>query len=84
MGAKTYKPGQTVPTSGIYGVIHDGHAALHEVTCVTGEAFPACRECGQDVRFYRVRAVHYVKNHEHFTAAESLLNRPEKEPTAGA
>jgi hypothetical protein len=64
---ETYKPGEKVPSSGIYKVVHDkGHAQEHEVTCVLGEPFPPCNGCGHGVRFTLVRAAHHVKNHEHF------------------
>jgi hypothetical protein len=36
-----FKPGDTVPHSGIYLVTHDpNHAEAHEVTCVYGKKFP--------------------------------------------
>lgn len=62
-----YKPGDTVPASGIYKVIHDPqHAQEHEVTCVKGEVFPPCNGCGLRPRFTAVRLAHHIKNHEHF------------------
>ncbi len=37
-----FKPGEEVPNSGIYKVVHDSyHAAEHEVTCV--QAGATCR-----------------------------------------
>jgi hypothetical protein len=49
MGAKIgdiFKPGDSVPASGIYRVIHDpAHAQEHDVTCVYGKKFPPCRGC---------------------------------------
>jgi hypothetical protein len=36
-----FKPGQTVPHSGIYRVIHDpAHIEAHEVTYIYGKPFP--------------------------------------------
>lgn len=65
--AEEYRPGQKVPKSGIYRVIHDPvHAQEHEVTCVMNEPFPPCRECRDGARFVLVRAAHHLKNHEHF------------------
>jgi hypothetical protein len=59
-----YKPGNTVPDSGIYKVNHDGrHASEHEVTCVKGEPFPPCRNCGHGITYSLVRAAHHVKDH---------------------
>jgi hypothetical protein len=41
-----FKPGDKVPTSGIYDVIHDkldgdDHAHAHQVTAISGTVFPA-------------------------------------------
>lgn len=62
-----YKPGQQVPRSGIYKVVHDRvHYDVHEVTCVFGEHFPPCNHCGDHPRFQLVRYAQHVKTHEHF------------------
>jgi hypothetical protein len=62
-----HKPGETVPASGIYKVVHDkNHRQEHEVTCVMGEPFPPCKDCGKGARFVLVRAAHHVRNHEAF------------------
>jgi hypothetical protein len=63
----TFKPGQKVPNSGIYNVLHDPyHHEPHQVTCVYKEPFPPCHDCGDDVRFeLAVKALH-VKHHVHF------------------
>jgi hypothetical protein len=60
----SYKPGQTVPTSGIYQVTHDNrHTAAHEVTAVRGEPFPPCRNCGHGITYVLVRAAHHLPDH---------------------
>ena len=65
--AEQYKPGDKVPHSGIYKVVHDGvHHDEHEVTAVVGEPFPPCNHCGHHPRFTLVRAAHHVTAHEHF------------------
>ena len=62
-----FKPGQKVPHSGIYKVIHDKqHSAEHEVTCVFNEPFPPCKGCGQHPRFVLVKAALHVNQHENF------------------
>ena len=62
-----FKPGQDVPTSGIYKVVHDRyHAQEHEVTCVRGKEFPPCNHCSHGVRFVLVRAAHHIDTHEYF------------------
>jgi hypothetical protein len=59
-----YKPGETVPTSGIYNVIHDrSHSQSHQVTAVRGEHFPPCRGCGHGVRYSIASAAHHLKDH---------------------
>ena len=65
--ATEYKPGDLVPASGIYKVVHDYvHHQVHEVTCVMGEHFPPCNHCGHHPRFTPVRMAHHVHNHAHF------------------
>ena len=61
-----FKPGDTVPRSGIYKVVHDpNHATSHEVTCVYNKTFPPCRGC-RHPRFILVRAAQHVESNEHF------------------
>jgi hypothetical protein len=65
--SEQYKPGQKVPWSGIYKVVHDrNHVQEHEVTCVKDEVFPPCNGCGPHPRFTLVRAAHHIFNHENF------------------
>jgi hypothetical protein len=51
-----YKTGQTIPTSGIYNVVHAGHRIDHEVTLLSGEACPRCAKCGSAVTFELLKA----------------------------
>jgi len=63
-----FKPGQEVPHSGIYRVVHDtNHTAEHEVTCVYGKHFPPCNHCGHHVRFVLVRAAKHIELHDEFS-----------------
>ncbi len=56
-----YRPGQTVPYSGIYLVLHDKcHHQTHEVTCVYGEPFPPYHCCPGAIRYRLVRAAIHV------------------------
>ncbi len=48
---ETYRPGQLVPTSGIYTAVHQEHRPPHEVVAIRGEEFPPCRVCREEVRF---------------------------------
>ncbi len=62
-----HRPGERVPCSGIYRVVHDTrHSQPHEITCVKGEPFPPCNHCGHTPRFVLVRGASHVKNHNHF------------------
>jgi hypothetical protein len=62
-----FKPGQKVPHSGIYRVVHDQyHAEEHEVTCVYGKIFPPCNHCGHHVRFVLERAAQHIEANESF------------------
>jgi uncharacterized protein len=63
-----FKPGDTVPTSGIYDVIHDkldgdDHANPHQVTAIAGMVFPPCRGCNGWVRFRLHQAAEHVETH---------------------
>ena len=66
-----FKPGDKVPTSGIYDVIHDkldgdDHAHPHQVTAIAGKVFPPCRGCHGSVRFHLHQAAEHLDAHDHF------------------
>lgn len=67
-GLAEFKPGQIVPHSGIYDVIHylphlvSDH---HQVTCVKGEHFPPCRDCKAGVKYKLFRAAYHLNDHPH-------------------
>ena len=66
-----FKPGDTVPTSGLYEVMHDkldgdDHAHPHQVIAISGTVFPPCRGCHGWVRFRLHQAAEHVEAHEHF------------------
>ena len=61
-----FEPGDVVPKSGIYRVIHDHrHAQQHEVTCIYGNVFPRCHGCGGP-RFRLVTAAQHIETHDLF------------------
>ena len=63
-----YKPGDEVPTSGIYKVVHDTvHKEEHEVTAVAGEHFPPCNHCGKHPRFQLLYSAHHISRHKNFS-----------------
>lgn len=57
---RPYKPGELVPTSGIYTAVHIDHRPPHEVIAVHGEEFPICRFCKTEVRFYASRLLPHM------------------------
>jgi len=62
-----FKPGEEVPASGIYTVVHDSyHHENHEVTCVYGKRFPPCNHCGSHVRFKLKYMAHHISTHKQF------------------
>lgn len=68
---RNYKPGDVVPVSGVYDVVHDkldgeDHALPHQVIAMAGTVFPPCRWCGDEVRFGLHHAVMRVDAHPHF------------------
>jgi hypothetical protein len=63
---REFKPGDTVPVSGIYKVIHDeSHSQPHDVTCVKGKKFPPCRDCDHPIFVLKYKA-HHIETHELF------------------
>jgi hypothetical protein len=61
-----FEPGEKVPRSGIYRVVHDPeHQQEHEVTCVFGKRFPPCHGC-KHPRFVLVKAAQHIEQNEHF------------------
>ena len=62
-----FSPGELVPRSGIYKVVHDPvHENEHEVTCVYHKTFPPCNHCGHHVRFVLVYGAQHIEDNKHF------------------
>jgi hypothetical protein len=55
--SKKYRPGELVPSSGLYRVTHEEHRLMHEATLLAGDRFPLCKQCKRKVRFELRRAV---------------------------
>ncbi|WP_211475149.1 hypothetical protein [Collimonas humicola] len=53
-----YKPGETVPDSGIYTVMHDPNKPHHEVTCIKGKIFPGSKTCAHPRYQLKNKAIH--------------------------
>lgn len=65
--ARIFKPGDQVPSSGIYKASHDGpHKTEHYITALAGEVFPQCVECAMLVRFEVDVSAVYFAEHPYF------------------
>ena len=53
---QAFRSGQSVPTSGIYRIIHAEHRLSPEVTLLKDEVFPVCSQCRTAVRFELLRS----------------------------
>ncbi|PYX99596.1 MAG: hypothetical protein DMG64_19020, partial [Acidobacteria bacterium] len=55
------KPGEAVPESGIYDVLHSHCTSdVRQATFVAGQQFPPCRVCGSRVRFQLKQAIPHI------------------------
>jgi hypothetical protein len=79
-----FRPGDQVPTTGIYTANHDGHRNTHEVFAAEGEKFPNCRVCGERVSFALSQAASHINKDKGFgKAAKSRATRKGKKSSAG-
>ncbi len=56
----TLAPGEQVPLSGVYRVVHAEHRADHMVVALSGDILPPCRVCGGKVSFHLEQALDYA------------------------
>lgn len=75
--ATRYKSGQVVPRDGIYRVTHQKHRLPHESVLTRGMRFPACKVCGDRVRFEPVTAVEPANGMNSRTRGSLLVVDPE-------
>jgi hypothetical protein len=68
-----FAPGQQVPVSGIYRVLHRDHRSEHRVFAIAGEVFPHCRKCKADVRFQLWIDVEYAARDWDFAGPDLSL-----------
>jgi hypothetical protein len=62
-----FLPGQPVPESGIYEVIHEKvHRQAHEAVMYRNDPFPVCDQCEKRVRFKLIRSAPYIFDDEDF------------------
>ena len=61
------KPGDVVPESGIYYVLHSRCTSdIREATFVAGQQLPPCRVCGSRVRFQLKQAIPHISEDRDF------------------
>jgi hypothetical protein len=75
-----FVPGQMVPISGVYTVVHQTHREEHQVIAIRGEEFPLCRVCNDQVRFRVAQLVPHV-THD-FDLAGPRLKAPKSRAKA--
>lgn len=69
--ARFFLPGQPVPETGIYEVIHDrSHRPSHEAVMHREDLFPLCDQCDTRVRFKLVRTAPYIFDDADFVDEE--------------
>ena len=66
MPQNVYRPGDPVPQSGVYRVVHRDHRSDHEATLLAGGIFPRCSNCGEHVRFHLQRAAEGIRRDADF------------------
>ena len=64
-----WKPGDAVPESGLYQVLHSRCTSnVREATFVIGQQLPPCRICGSRVRFQLKQAIPHISEDHDFKA----------------
>jgi hypothetical protein len=46
-----HRPGDQVPSTGVYTAAHYQHRLPHDLLAMAGDLFPECRRCGKRVSF---------------------------------
>jgi hypothetical protein len=68
---QVFQPGDAVPESGVYTVVHDGHRDRHPATIFHGTRFPQCARCGKAVRFVLARPAALISEDVDFKQGSS-------------
>jgi hypothetical protein len=72
-----FRPGEDVPESGVYTVVHEGHRQRHSATIFKGERFPLCARCGKQVRFVLLRRSSLIADDIDFQQGTDTGARPD-------
>jgi hypothetical protein len=73
MSDEFFQPASPIPESGIYQVLHYRHRLYNDVVILEGEDFPACSECGSNVRFRLVRAAPRLELDRNFQNKQGVV-----------
>jgi hypothetical protein len=65
LNSELFRPDERIPQTGIYESVH-ANGSTTTVVLVRDQEFPACRECGTQVRFRLVRAAPHIKEDQDF------------------
>jgi len=81
MTPQTYRPGTTIPVSGLYKTIHSAaHEAEFGEALRRGAEFPPCSICGTSVSYLLIQSVPDIQDDQDFSAAAhtapETTNRP--------
>lgn len=66
MAESRYQPGQVVPCSGVYRIVHAGHREDHDGILLQGQLFPPCLMCGDQVQFQLIQASNTIEKQADF------------------
>ncbi|HKW74678.1 MAG TPA: hypothetical protein VJN64_04065 [Terriglobales bacterium] len=66
-----FRPGDRIPSTGIYTATHYQHRMPHEVFAVEGERFPFCRRCGERAHFTLLHNANRIEEDHDFTHSSS-------------
>jgi len=69
MAEDVFKPGDSVPRSGIYKVMHYQHRMPHDTVVTDHHPFPMCRVCGARVRYKLARGAEPIEEDRDFSDA---------------
>jgi hypothetical protein len=77
-----FKPGDRVPSTGIYLASHYQHRLPHEVFAKQGELFPSCKRCGTRASFCLVKAAADISLDQDFAGEELKSKKAKAGPPA--
>jgi hypothetical protein len=66
---REYAPGDRVPRTGLYRVVHVGHRLSHKGLLDEGDRFPSCKHCDDGVRFILYMRTQHLKSDYDFGGA---------------